>query len=235
MKHIYTVSGMTCGGCRNSVEQKLGELEDVINVSVSLEEAEAIIETKSNISLKKLQEILPSKYVISQKRGDISLDSKKTKLQELRPLFLIFGYILVASVLLNYKDWNQEEFMLDFMGLFYIIFSFFKILDLKGFSQSFSMYDPLARVSSVYAWVYPFIELGLALLFLVRFQISIALIVTVIILGITTYGVVRILLNKKSIECACLGTVLKLPMTEATFIENIIMICMAIIMLTQIF
>ena len=41
------------------------------------------------------------------------------------------------------------------------------------------------------------------------------------------------LLDKKSIMCACLGTALKLPMTEATFIENIIMISMAISMLTN--
>ncbi|MGY8951367.1 MAG: heavy metal transporter, partial [Flavobacteriales bacterium] len=39
------------------------------------------------------------------------------------------------------------------------------------------------------------------------------------------------LLAKKSIQCACLGTALKLPMTEATFIENAIMIVMAILIL----
>ena len=43
----------------------------------------------------------------------------------------------------------------------------------------------------------------------------------------------KTLLDKKSIRCACLGTALKLPMTEATFIENIIMIAMAISMLTN--
>ena len=40
--------------------------------------------------------------------------------------------------------------MLDFMGLFFIVFSFFKMLDLKGFSQSFKMYDPLAKRIPVY-------------------------------------------------------------------------------------
>jgi hypothetical protein len=50
-------------------------------------------------------------------------------------------------------------------------------------------------------------------------------------LGITTIGVTKTLLDKKSIQCACLGTALKLPMTEATFIENTIMLVMAAIML----
>ena len=56
-------------------------------------------------------------------------------------------------------------------------------------------------------------------------------VITLVLLGITTFGVTKTLLDKKLIQCACLGTALKLPMTEATFIENIIMIVMAIILL----
>ena len=125
--------------------------------------------------------------------------------------------------------------MLDFMGLFYIIFSFFKLLDLKGFPESFKMYDPLAKAIPGYGLVYPFIEVLLGLMFLMRIQIPLALIVTLIILGITTIGVTKTLLDKKNIQCACLGTALKLPMTKATFIENSVMIIMAIIMLLNIY
>ena len=121
--------------------------------------------------------------------------------------------------------------MLDFMGLFYIVFSFFKMLDLKGFPDSFRMYDPLAKAVPIYAWIYPFIETILGVLFLMRLYVPFALIATLVVLGITTIGVTRTLLDKKSIQCACLGTALKLPMTEATFIENAIMIVMAISML----
>jgi hypothetical protein len=124
-----------------------------------------------------------------------------------------------------------EEVMLDFMGLFYIVFSFFKMLDLKGFPDSFRMYDPLAKKVPIYAVIYPFIETALGIMFLLRFEIKIALVATLIILGITTIGVTKTLLDKKSIRCACLGTALKLPMTEATFIENAIMIVMALTML----
>jgi hypothetical protein len=115
--------------------------------------------------------------------------------------------------------------------MFYIVFSFFKMLDLNGFPESFRMYDPLAKVLPIYGWLYPFLETALGLMFLMRFEIEIALIATLVILGITTLGVTKTLLDKKSIQCACLGTALKLPMTEATFIENAIMIVMAIFML----
>ena len=108
-------------------------------------------------------------------------------------------------------------------------------MDLKGFPESFAMYDPLAKALPFYGWLYPFLELVLGLMFLMRFEVQTALIFTIIVLGITTIGVTRTLLDKKSIRCACLGTALKLPMTEATFIENAIMIVMATIMLTNTF
>ncbi|MEW7290679.1 heavy metal translocating P-type ATPase [Aquimarina sp. 2304DJ70-9] len=245
MKHTYKITGMTCNGCRNSVQEKLTKVPGVTGVSVDLEQEKAIIEMQSHISIEELQTVLSEKYTISEIMEDRfinisnketrSVNPEKTKLQELQPLLIILGYILVSSILLHYKNWNTTDVMLDFMGLFYIVFSFFKILDLKGFPGSFRMYDPLAKVIPAYGWIYPFIETVLGLFFLMRFQISIALIATLIILGITTIGVTKTLLDKKSIQCACLGTALKLPMTEATFIENAIMIVMAIIMLIQIF
>ena len=39
MKHIYSISGMTCNGCRMSVEEKLNALPDVIKALVNLETA----------------------------------------------------------------------------------------------------------------------------------------------------------------------------------------------------
>ena len=108
------------------------------------------------------------------------------------------------------------------------------MLDLNGFLQSFKMYDPLAKRVSFYGGIYPFIETLLGLMFLMRYEINIALITTLVLLVTTTTGVSKVLLQKQSIQCACLGTVLKLPMTEATFIENSIMIIMSILMLSGI-
>ena len=239
MKHIYSITGMTCNSCKASVEDALNSISNVVDATVDLKKEEAVVEMSRQITLKELQNAISSKYKITKKEQDNvfktakNKDSDKTDIQQLFPLFLIFGYILVASLLLNYGLWDWQSFMLDFMGLFYIIFSFFKLLDLKGFPDSFGMYDPLAKAIPVYAIVYPFIEVVLGILFLMRIQISLALIITLIILGITTFGVSKTLLSKKSIQCACLGTALKLPMTKATLIENSIMIVMAIIMIIK--
>jgi len=236
MKSVLQISGMTCEGCKSSVQGKLGSIDGVDNVQVDLAAGEAVIYSKNPISLSLIKETLPPKFSLINEEvvnldtnGDLTV--KESKIKQLKPLFIILGYILIASILLNYKNWNLTNAMLDFMGLFYIVFSFFKILDIKGFSMSFKMYDPLAKKAQIYASIYPFIEVLLGVMFLTRYEVNIALVITVIVLGVTTIGVTRTLLNKRAIKCACLGTTLNLPMTEATFIENALMIIMALILL----
>lgn len=236
MEHIYKVTGMTRMGCKETVKKNLNSLKEIDDVEVSLEKGQAKIIMNKHVSIEELQRALTSKYIIEEESvhsqsSHIESEFEQSKFQQLKPLFIILFYITAASNLIHFENWSIQEVMMDFMGLFFIVFSFFKMLDLKGFAPTFSMYDPLAKKISLYGKVYPFVEIALGMMFLMRFEIRIALIATLIVLGITTFGVTRALLDKKSIRCACLGTALKLPMTEATFIENAIMIIMACAML----
>ena len=238
MNQTFLVSGMTCLSCKINVENSINSHEHVTEAIVDFEKKELIVNSNKYLELKIFQKLLSSKYMISIKDHKENFKPKapleyqeKSKIHQLKPLLLIILYITTASILLHYNNWLWDEFMLDFMGLFFIVFSFFKMLDLNGFAQSFKMYDPLAKRIPVYGWIYPFIETTLGLMFLIRYEINVALIITLIVLVVTTIGVTKTLLAKKSIQCACLGTALKLPMTEATFIENAIMIVMAIMMI----
>jgi copper chaperone CopZ len=237
MKHTYQISGMTCNGCRSDVEKRLLAVPGVKEAVVTLENEQAVVLMDTFIAVDIFQEALPKKYSVTEKENVFKSSAfdktapLKSKLAQLKPLFLILAYISIATILLHYQRENWNGAMLDFMGLFFIVFSFFKMLDVKGFSKSFGMYDPLARIIPVYGWIYPFIETALGFMLLMRLKVDIALIATLVILGITTIGVSKALLDKKSIPCACLGTALKLPMTEATFIENVLMIVMGIFML----
>ena len=234
MKSIFKISGMTCNGCKLSVEDKLSSLDGVDKAHVDLTKGEAIVHSKNPISFSLISDSLPPKYKVTRTVNSQNNETiKVSKIKQLKPLFIILGYIFIASILLNYKTWNLSNAMLDFMGLFYIIFSFFKILDIKGFSMSFRMYDPFAKKAPIYAYIYPFIEVLLGIMFLTRFKVNIALILTVLVLGVTTIGVTQTLINNRDIKCACLGTTLNLPMTEATFIENALMIIMALILISS--
>ena len=138
----------------------------------------------------------------------------------------------MLSVLTIHRESLETNLMMhDFMAMFFMVFSFFKLLDLSGFKSMFKTYDPLAAAWPIYGWIYPFIELALGICYLIDFIPPSVLITTIMVLGITTVGVIRVLLKKQNIQCACLGSVLNLPMTEATFIENAVMLVMAVILL----
>ena len=236
MEQHINVEGMTCLNCQKSVTEKLAAIEGVENVSVSFEKARAQFETPVFLPLDAIAAQLGSKYTVSDPKQPVTASSANpkplSKWKALLPLWLIFGYLAAATAFLQYLTQNPQRLMLDFMGLFFIVFSFFKFLDYSGFPTSFAKYDPLAKRSKFYAQLYPFVESLLGLLFLFQKGVFVALLLTVLLLSLTTYGVLQSLLNKNEIECACLGTALKLPMTEATLIENLLMISMALISLS---
>ena len=67
MKHTYTITGMTCNGCRSSVEKALNSIEG-IEALVSLDPPIATLLMKDHIPLAQLQETLSKagKYTISK-------------------------------------------------------------------------------------------------------------------------------------------------------------------------
>jgi len=232
MKQRVQILGMTCQNCRRGVEEKIASIEGLSQVEVNLEKAEASFTSSTQVSIDLLAKTLGAKYTVNPtaSNGESVLPSKW---KQLRPLFLIFSYVIIGSVMLTKGD-SMALFMTNFMGLFYVIFGFFKFLDYRGFPASFGQYDPIAKRFKLYGWLYPFIETLLGIMFLYQIELEIALWVTIIILGTTTVGVAQQLLQKNNIKCACLGTVLNLPMTEATLIENSIMLVMAFSLLSSI-
>ena len=225
---------MTCESCVTSVTEKLIGLDQVEDLKIDLASGSVEMEVFKIQTLKNLSEVLFPKYIPSfESKSDNSfpMTESTSKLKQLYPLFLIFVYLVVGAVLLQKNTLRITNFMIDFMGLFFVVFSFFKFLDYKGFLSVFAQYDPLAKRITLYGNAYPFIETVLGLMLLMRWQLNFAFIATIIIISITTVGVVYSLFDKNRIDCACLGTALKLPMTEATLIENILMLVMAVAML----
>jgi len=226
---------MHCEACVSKIEQSILALDGVLSAVVDLASKRATItgEVQPDALIEAIKEAGYESFITEdeQKKTETHINDSPSQTRQLFPLFLIFFYITVFSIMMNRSSFHLGGFMYDFMGLFYIVFSFFKFLDYKNFPSSFSMYDPIAKIFPLYGWIYPVIETILGLFFLLRYQLLISLVATILILGITTIGVTRSLMDKANIQCACLGTALKLPMTKATFIENFVMILMAIWML----
>lgn len=144
------------------------------------------------------------------------------------PLLLIFAFLVVISFAgaATWHDW-----MLNFMAGFFMAFSFFKLLDIKGFSDAYATYDLLAKRWHVYGYIYPFLELALGLGFLFRFHVPFLLIASIVLMSFSSLGVIQALYENKKIRCACLGVVLNLPMSTITLIEDLGMVAMSVLML----
>jgi copper chaperone CopZ len=222
MKQIIYIEGMTCQGCASSVEKALAQLSYVESVSANSKTGVVEVLQQSKVHPEEIKSVLPPKYALADNPTKVP-----SKAKQLFPLGLIFVFLIGGTIIIHFPNFETQAVLPDFMGLFFVVFSFFKFLDIKGFQKNFRRYDPFAKSLPFYGWLYPFMELTLGVLFLMQWEVQLALWLTLGILSITTIGVVRVLLSKQQIQCACLGSVLNLPMTEATLIENAVMISMA--------
>jgi copper chaperone CopZ/uncharacterized membrane protein YphA (DoxX/SURF4 family) len=236
MTHTYQLTGMTCGGCENKVKSNLLVLPDVTAVEVSKDTNSATISMDKHIGLDTLQQALggsESKYQISAAHHSETLEEAKSWAETYKPILLIFGYVTAIALVVSWQDSavNSMVFMRIFMAGFFLTFSFFKMLNLKGFAESYAMYDIVARKFSLWGYIYAFIELGLGLSFALNLSPPVVNWVTLIVMTISILGVLESVLNKKKIQCACLGAVFNLPMSTVTIVEDAIMIAMSAAML----
>lgn len=231
MTHTYQLTGMTCSGCEAKVKNNLQLVPGVSAVEVSKENNSATISMEKHLALSQLQEALggvESKYQIAATQHHETVEQAKSWLETYRPILLIFAYILGVSIL-NANHWMEG--MRYFMAAFFLVFSFFKMLNIRAFADSYAMYDIVAKRFSAWGFIYPFVELGLGIAFLINFQPFYTNVVTLLVMGVSAIGVIQSVLNKRKIRCACLGAVFNLPMSTVTIIEDLLMVAMSAIML----
>ncbi len=82
-----------------------------------------------------------------------------------------------------------------------------------------------------YAFVYPFIELGLGLLYLSFLWPVATYIATIIVFAFGTLGVLSALRDGLDIDCPCMGSILSVPLSTVTLTEDLAMVAMAGVML----
>jgi cation transport ATPase len=240
MTHKYNISGMTCANCAAKVKSELLKLGDVLEADVQLEAPQAVITMNRHIPTERLQKAIGNAghYSISEADGGMNhyaaaTDTTVVEKSSYYPIYLIFGYITLATLLVQFVSggFDLQQWMSHFMAGFFLVFSFFKLLNPGGFAEGYSTYDILAKAVPAWGFIYPFIELALGLLFLTGAWPLGTNIVTFIIMGVSTIGVVRSLLSKRQFQCACLGTVIQVPLSKVTLFEDTLMVIMSGIMI----
>lgn len=165
----------------------------------------------------------------SESRSDKMTAAEVPKAVTYYPLLLLgtFLFGVVGLVELRLGAFNPTRAMQNFMGAFFLAFAFFKFLDLRGFADSYRMYDFVAKRLPSYGYVYPFIELALGASYIAGIQPTTVNLTTLVVMSVSSIGVIQSVLQKRRIRCACLGTVFNLPMSTVTLVEDGLMIAMA--------
>lgn len=224
------MTGMTCESCVAKVKKALLSVNNVTGVEVSKIERTATITMSQHINLSEFQKVLEERYTISNAPMEEKAEHIKGWFSTYKPVLLIFFYIFSVTALIEFTS-NQIDFvrwMRHFMAGFFLTFSFFKMLNLKGFKDSYLMYDLIARKFPMWGYIYAFTELILGLAYLMDFNPFITNSVTFVVMSVSIIGVLQTVLNKKTIKCACLGDIFNLPMSTVTIIEDGLMIIMSL-------
>ena len=238
MTHTYNISGMTCDGCVAKAKSELLKIGDVTDAEVQLNAPQATINMQKHIPIEVLQTALNKAGNFTIRPAEdlhpaMNKEETKSWLATYKPVLLIAAYITGLTLLIEAASgsFHTERWMSNFMAAFFLVFSFFKLLDLKGFAESYSTYDIIAKRWNAWGYVYAFIELGLGVAYLLNFHPLLTNTITFLIMGISIIGVMQSIFSKRKIRCACLGVVFNLPMSTITILEDGLMIAMSLLML----
>jgi copper chaperone CopZ len=253
METRFNITGMHCQSCVAKVKGALTPFAQT--VTVQLDAPQVIIESPMPISLTKMNAALKTvgEYQASPaKRATQAPElapivsvpvSPDSWFKTYQPLLIIAFFITIGSAITAWRDVvvvTQSQpllpafaglWMSDFMAGFFLVFGFFKVLDVPAFARAYAGYDLIARQIPAWGYVYPFVEIALGVAYLSRWNPTLTNWITVVVMGTAMIGVASSLLKKRKIQCACLGTVFKLPMSTVTLIEDGLMIGMAAVML----
>ncbi|MHB1221225.1 MAG: MauE/DoxX family redox-associated membrane protein [Gammaproteobacteria bacterium] len=234
MKFTYHIEGMHCAACIEKIKSSLSPHFKVIEVSlnppqlqIEADKPPILSDLNAYISLAGKYHLQPDSNSNDQPPNDV--DTNQAGLSAYSPIFLIAAYIIGVASLNNFHSQgiNWQGWMSQFMAGFFLVFSAFKFLNIRGFAEGYSTYDLLAQRYYSYGYIYPFLELSLGILYLTQWLPTATQLATVIIMGFSSLGVINSLLKKQKFQCACLGTILKIPLSSITLIEDLTMVILA--------
>jgi len=250
MMRAYEIGGMHCDACAERIRAQVESIEGISSAQLGYEDAILRVEVPEDLSRDILADAVSG-------AGDYSLGPEiqrgsagdpggagsatssppqpgaGSEAGSYTPLAILVGYMLLFALApwIVSTEFSLSQAMGRFMAAFFFAFSFFKMLDLRGFAHSYRRYDVIAQRVPAWAWVYPFVELALGFAFLTGVWPIPVYLLTLAVMGVGGYGVWRTVRKGQHIRCACLGTVIPLPLGTVTLIEDFGMAAMALIML----
>ena len=234
MKQSYLIQGIKCTSCIGKITTLLQNKLSAIEISISDNNTKLGFNTSEKIGVTVLNQLLAQigDYKVSDNLTvAIEKSSAENPDPSYKPIYLIFSYLILVNALILYKNPDLMLLMSNFMASFFLVFSFFKMLDLQGFAAGYSTYDLVAKKFYYYGYAYPFIELALGIAYLIEPMNLILNIAVFLIMLISAIGVIKAKLTKQQYTCACVGSFFNVPLGTIAIIENVSMVVMSVYML----
>lgn len=225
---------LRCGACVESIRPLFDSEPGVKRWTADVSTPDKLLTVEGNdISAKRVGELLQAKgyHVLAEVTAPsppiVSTASEpKTSYY---PLLLILLFLIGGTALVEVGDgkFDPMRAMRHFMAGFFLVFGFFKLLNVPAFADAYRGYDVVAKAWPGWGYVYPFVEVLLGAAYLANVVPVAVNVVTLAVMGVSTVGVMQSVLNRRKIRCACLGTVFNLPMSAITIVEDVTMVLMA--------
>ena len=149
------------------------------------------------------------------------------KLNSFTPLIAVFStsFLITITLLKNFQI---------FMGISICLLAMLKLMDIEAFGKSYKKYDLISSRFDRWIYIYPFCELLIGISFLLTSPPSLVILIA-LILGI--FGMVSVYktvyIDKLKLNCACIGGYAKTPLGIISFIENLLMAIMSVLILIK--
>lgn len=238
MNYKFNIHGISCKSCIEKISSLLTNKLNAANIKFGTNNTIMEFESMVATNVGQLNSLLPTigDYKVSQFDNNTTSMHTHTKEEKpsYKPIYIIFAYLIAINIIITVKTMQLTEFMPNFMASFFLVFSFFKLLDLEGFAGGYSSYDIIARKLYHYGYIYPFLELGFGITYLLIPHNLYFNVAVLIVMLISSIGVIKAKFSKEQFYCACVGTFLKVPLGSIAIIEDILMTLMALAMILQI-
>lgn len=149
-----------------------------------------------------------------------------------QPVVAVFAIAALAALGVSwsaYGDFTTVRAAEWFVALSMAMLAMLKLRDIRSFSTMFLNYDLLARRWVPYSYIYPFAEALAAVLMIAGVLTFIS---APIALFIGTVGAVSVIkavwVDRRELECACVGGDTNVPLGFVSLTENLFMIGMGI-------
>lgn len=172
-----------------------------------------------------------------QLREHLGLGPDPKEGETYQPVVAVFAVTFLMAVTASFA--MEGAFSIIRLVELFIAFSMcvlgiLKLQDLQSFATGFVQYDLVARRYVPYSYVYPFVEAGAGVLMIAGLFTWLAAPAALIVSTIGAVSVFKaVYLEKRDLNCACVGGGSSVPLGFISLTENIMMIAMAIWMIVK--